>query len=329
MRYVDTAGLPRVSKIGLGTWQFGAKEWGYGETYAEQTAGTIVRRALELGVTLFDTAESYAFGRGERLLGSALGDRRDEAFVATKLFPVAPLPGIIRQRALASRARLGLSRISLYQVHWPNPLAPDETIMRGMRGLQDEGVIGEVGVSNYSLARWRRAQDALGRRVLSNQVKFSLVSPAPAWSLVPWARQHGRIVIAYSPLGQGVLGGQYTADNVPRDIRRANSLYLPENLRRVQPLLDTLRDVATAHQVTPAQAALAWLLGFEPVVAIPGASTVAQLEANVAAAELDLTADEQAALTSAADQFRPVRGSRAAGEFTRQLLRRGGHGGPS
>ncbi len=322
MRYLEAAELPKVSKIGLGAWQFGAREWGYGETYAERTAGQIVRRALELGVTLFDTAESYAFGRSERILGSALGDRRDEVFLATKLLPVAPLPGIVRQRALASRTRLGVSRIPLYQVHFPNPLAPDETVMRGLRGLQDEGVIAEVGVSNYSLARWRRSQDALGRRVLSNQVKFSLVTPAPAWDLAPWAAGHGRVVIAYSPLGQGLLGGRYDVNNLPRDVRRANTLFLPENLRRVQPLLDTVREVAAAHDATPAQVALAWLLRFEPVVAIPGASSVAQLEANVAAAELDLTVDEHAALSAAAEAFRPVRGPRAVGEFARGLLRR-------
>ncbi|MGH3327779.1 MAG: aldo/keto reductase [Streptomycetales bacterium] len=322
MRYVELSGLPQVSKIGLGTWQFGSREWGYGEAYAAGEARALVRRALELGVTLFDTAEVYAFGRSERILGEALGDDRDAVVVATKLLPVAPLPRVVRNRALASRGRLGLRRIPLYQVHWPNPLVPEETVMGGLRGLQDEGVIGDVGVSNYSLVRWRRAEMALGRRVLSNQVQFSLARPQPSWELVPWARERSRVVVAYSPLAQGLLGGRYGEHHRPRGVRAANPLFLPDNLRRVAPLLDRLREVGDAHDATPAQVALAWVLRFDHVVAIPGASSVAQLEANVAAAEIELADDENAALAVEAERFSPTRGMRAVPDLARTLLRR-------
>src|SRR4051794_31551307 len=155
MQFLDVAGLGPVSRIGLGTWQFGSREWGYGESYAERGAREIVRRARELGVTLFDTAEIYGFGRSERILGEALGGERTEVVVASKIFPVAPFPPVVRQRWAGSARRLGLQCIPLYQVHQPNPVVPDSVTMSGMRELLDADRIGGVGVSNYSLARWR------------------------------------------------------------------------------------------------------------------------------------------------------------------------------
>jgi aryl-alcohol dehydrogenase-like predicted oxidoreductase len=113
MRYLELDGVGRVSRIGLGTWQFGSREWGYGEDYATGSAGQIVRRARELGVTLFDTAEVYGFGRSERILGDALGDERADVVVASKIFPIAPFPPVVRQRWSGSARRLGLQRIPL------------------------------------------------------------------------------------------------------------------------------------------------------------------------------------------------------------------------
>jgi len=306
MKYIEVAGLGRVSQVGVGTWQFGSREWGYGNAYATGTAHDIVRRALELGVTLFDTAEAYGFGKSERILGEALGADRTEVIVASKIFPVAPFPVIVRNRERGSARRLQLSRIPLYQVHQPNPVVPDSVIMPGMRTLLKEGRIGAVGVSNYSLERWRKADAALGSSVVSNQVQFSLADPGPLEDVVPFAEQEGRIVMAYSPLAQGLLSGKYTAKNRPGGVRRMNPLFGTENLRRVAPLLSVLRQVATTHDAEPAQVALAWLLSFPRVVAIPGASSVEQLEFNVAASELELDASSRAALTDAARAFVPV-----------------------
>jgi aryl-alcohol dehydrogenase-like predicted oxidoreductase len=306
MKYVEVAGLGRVSQVGLGTWQFGSREWGYGNAYATGTAHDIVRRALELGVTLFDTAEAYGFGKSERILGEALGADRTEMIVASKIFPVAPFPVIVRNRERGSARRLQLSRIPLYQVHQPNPVVPDSVIMPGMRTLLEEGRIGAVGVSNYSLERWRKADAALGSSVVSNQVQFSLAEAGPLEEMVPFAEREGRIVMAYSPLAQGLLSGKYTAENRPGGVRRTNPLFGTENLRRVAPLLDVLRQVATTHDAKPAQVALAWLLSFPRVVVIPGASSVEQLEFNVASSELELDASSRDALTDAARAFVPI-----------------------
>jgi aryl-alcohol dehydrogenase-like predicted oxidoreductase len=307
MRYLDIDTAKKVSRIGLGTWQFGSREWGYGDSYADSEARAIVRRALELGVTLFDTAEIYGFGRSERILGQALGDDLPSIFLATKILPVMPVAPVVEQRGVASAARLGARKLDLYQVHQPNPAVRDGTIMRGMRALQRTGLVDEVGVSNYSLKRWIAAENALGSRVLSNQVRYSLADRRPERDLVPYAEAHGRVIIAYSPLAQGLLTGRYDRDYRPANRVRANSaLFLPENLARAAGLITALREVADAHSATASQVALAWLIRNPVVVAIPGASTVAQLESNVAAAEIDLTGEEYRRLSDESSRFTPV-----------------------
>jgi aryl-alcohol dehydrogenase-like predicted oxidoreductase len=323
MRYLSTGTGRQISKIGLGTWQFGSREWGYGDRYASDVARAIVRRAIELGVTLFDTAEIYGFGRSERILGEALGEDRESVFLATKIFPVLPVAPVVEQRAVASANRLGARRLDLYQVHQANPLVRDGTIMRGMRALQRVGLVGEVGVSNYTLQRWRAAEDALGSPVLSNQVPYSLVARSPERELLPYASAHGRIVLAYSPLAQGLLSGRYHPGNRPANrVRAANPLFLPENLQRASELLAVLGEVAGAHSATPAQIALAWVIHHPAVAAIPGASSVEQLESNAAAAQIDLTEDQYQALAAAAARFRPVTGRAALPHLARARLGR-------
>ena len=308
MRHVEAAGL-RLSAIGLGCWQFGSKDWGYGKTYGETTAIDLVHTALDLGVNLIDTAEVYARGVSEAIVGRALEGRRDEAFVATKVLPVWPTADRVEEHGRLSALRLGVETIDLYQVHWPNPAVPLRSTMEGMRRLQDAGTVHAVGVSNYSAARWTKAEQELGRPVATNQVHFSLLQRKPDAANVPYAQDHDRIVIAYSPLEQGVLGGRYDAEHPPPGpARRNNPLCLPENLARATPLIELLRRVAEAHDATPAQVALAWLIAKPNVVAIPGARSLDQLRHNVAAAELDLSTGELDELTAASDAFTPLGG---------------------
>lgn len=307
MRYLDIDTAKKISKIGLGTWQFGSPEWGYGEPYAEQEAYAIVRRALELGVTLFDTAEIYSSGRSERILGRALGDNRESVFLATKMFPIVPGALVVKQRAVASANRLGVAHLDLYQAHFPNPLVRDGTIMRGMRSLQRAGLVGEVGVSNYSLERWHAAEDALRGRVLSNQVEYNLVQRSPELNLLPFAESHGHVIIAFGPLAQGLLSGRYHGANRPLNrVRATSALFHPDNLERTNDLIAALREVADAHSATPAQIALAWAIHRPAVAAIPGASSIEQLESNVAAAEIELADDEYQALHAASARFCPT-----------------------
>ncbi len=303
MRYVEVGGL-RLSVIGLGTWQFGSREWAYGPTYARDTAPAIVRRAIELGVTLIDTAEAYGFGRSERIVGEAISGRRDGLVIATKLVPALPLASVVDWQVRGSLRRLGLESIDLYQAHFPNPFVSPRSTMAPMRTLLDQGLVHYVGVSNYSLGRWRAAERGLGHPVLTNQVRFSLATPLPHWELVPYARETGRVVIAYSPLGQGLLGGGHSSVGpAPTDVRRRSRLFRPRSLVLAESLLVALQETAAAHGATRAQVALAWLIGHGNVVAIPGARTVAQLEENVAAAELELSDAEMERLTAEAASF--------------------------
>lgn len=322
MRYLEVGGA-RLSVVGLGTWQFGAREWAYGEDYATTVAPAIVTRALELGINLVDTAELYGFGRSERILAGALSKRRDKVFLATKLLPVLPLAPVVEWRAVESAARLGVDHLDLYQLHWPNPLLPIRTPMPGLRRLREIGLVRHVGVSNFSLAQWQEAERGLGAPVLSNQVRYHLADRSRGDELVAFAKQHDRIVIAYSPLAQGLLAGAYDeAHPPPSDVRRANPLFLPENLRRAGELLEALREVAARHDATPAQVALAWLINRPNVVVIPGARSVAQLEANAAAADLELSEEDDRRLSEASDRFRPRLGGDARLELLKARLRR-------
>lgn len=305
VRYVEACGL-RVSVIGLGAWQFGTPEWGWGRRYGPAEALAIVERARQLGITLLDTAEVYGRGASEQVLGRALGapGAREQVVLASKVLPVWPTAARVKAAARASLARLGTDHLDLYQVHWPNPLVPQRSTMAGMRTLLAGGLIRHVGVSNYGLARWRAAEAALGAPVVSNQVRYSLLTRRPERELLPYAARAGRLLIAYSPLAQGVLAGRYTAATAPGGVRAGNLLFSAENLRRAEPVLAALRELAAGHQVTPAQVALAWVVHHPAVVAIPGATSVAQLEANAAAGDLLLADDELALLTAAADAFR-------------------------
>ena len=318
MQYLESAG-ETISKIGLGTWQFGSREWGYGEDYAAREAHAIVERALELGINFFDTAEAYASGRSEEILGRALDGR--PAFIATKFLPLVPLPGRVERSAGDSRRRLGVGQIDLYQMHWPNPAFPARLGMEGIRRVQKAGIARHVGVSNYSLRQWKHAEEVLGAPILSNQVLFNLVRRRPQRNLIPFAVANDRIVIAYSPLAQGLLSGKYDAAHPIEGFRRRNPLNplaSPANLVRATPLIETLREVGSSHGATPAQVALAWVLSHSNTVAIPGASSVAQVTQNVEAADLTLVEDEIVRLNEVAESLQLKGGLAGAVESFRR-----------
>jgi len=326
MRYVDAEGLA-TSVIGLGAWQFGTPGWGWGTDFGPDDARAILERARQLGVTLVDTAETYGNGESERVLGAILAESRarDSVVLATKLTPTWPTRDRVMAAARGSLDRLATDRIDLYQVHFPNPLVPQSSTMAGMRALQAGGLIRHVGVSNYNLGRWRDAEAALGGPVVSNQVSYSLLRRAPERQLLPYAASAGRLVIAYSPLAQGVLSGNYSHRDPPGGTRASNLLFSEENLRRAEPVLDALREIASAHDATPAQIALAWVIHHPHVVAIPGAKSLAQVESNAEAAEITLADDEFLHLADAADRFhrdRLLSATTMIGRRARSLVRR-------
>jgi aryl-alcohol dehydrogenase-like predicted oxidoreductase len=219
-------------------------------------------------------------------------------FIATKIFPVG-LPFMVEARARGSARRLGVDHIDLYQQHWPNPLFPASATMPLMKRLVDEGLVGHIGVSNFNLQGWQDAERALGGPVFSNQVEFSLIKRGPEADLLPWAQRNGRVVIAYSPLGQGLLSGRYQK-SLPRNFRRYRSAFSAGSRARLEPLVTALNEIGSRHGATASQIALAWLIRKPNVVAIPGASSVRQVEENVGAADISLTDDEDARLSGRA-----------------------------
>jgi aryl-alcohol dehydrogenase-like predicted oxidoreductase len=305
MRCIDIEGL-RLSRIGLGTWQVGTREWGYGERYATITAPALIRRAAELGVTMLDTAEAYGPARSERIIGETLAtlpaDLRDRLVVATKFTPVAPAEPIVAWQVGGSRRRLRVDAIDLLYVHWKNPFVSARRVMQAVRPLLETGVVRHAGVSNFTLAQWQEAERALRRPVVANQVQLSLAAPDAIDDLVPWAAANGRVVVAYSPLGQGVLAGR-TSFPGTFGVGRPQGMMASR-----RPGIDALRavlgQVAKVHGATTAQVSLAWVLAHPNTIAIPGARTIAQLEENAAAADLTLDEDEVARLTAVARVMR-------------------------
>ena len=290
MKYLSM-GSQKVSAIGLGTWQFGEVGWGWGSELDNEEAQRIVQRALELGVNFIDTAEAYGNGRSEEFLGEVLQGRRQEVVIATKVSP--PLgPGKVKRAAEQSLRRLGINTVDLYQLHAPDYGVTIDQTMTALRELMDSGQVLQVGVSNFRISEWRRAEAALGRPVVSNQVQYHLLERRIGESLLPYAREQGHVIIACSPLAQGLLGGKYGPGNVPRDFRSTFGIFNGNNLRRAPAVLEVLGDVGRSHGSTPAQVALAWLVRDGEVVVIPGARSVEQLEANVAAADMELSPQE-------------------------------------
>ncbi|MGH7667131.1 MAG: aldo/keto reductase [Candidatus Dormibacteria bacterium] len=306
MRYLELEGH-RLSVIGLGCWQFGERHWGYGSEYSEADALAVIRRALELGVTVLDTAELYGRGRSERLVGAGLQGYEGERFLATKFLPILPTPSVMTSHCQRSLERLQVPQVELYQIHKPNPAVPLRVQMEGLRRILGLGLSRYAGVSTYSLRRWRAAERHLGAPVISNQVRYNLLDRGPESDLIPYAQRRRRLVIAYSPLAQGLLSGRYRAGLAPPGLRRANPLFTDAGLDAAQPLLETLRQVADAHRCPPSQVALAYLIAQPQVIVIPGAKSLAQLESNVAAAELRLGQDELGALRQSSDRFRQSR----------------------
>lgn len=291
--YLGSSSL-RVSQIGLGTWQFGDRWWGWGGLYGEEEAIQAVRRSVELGVNFIDTAEVYGGGLSEQLVGKAIRGMRDELVIATKVWPTHYTYSGVIKACERSLRRIGIDVIDLYQLHWPNPLIPLGWTMRAMERLVAEGKIRHIGVSNFSLKQLLRAQEALKREeIVSNQVKYNMLERGAERELLPYAERNRITIIAYSPLAQGLLTGKYGPGNVPRDmVRRTNRLFDKRNMRRIERLVEVLRRIAAERGRAAAQVALNWLIKTPAVVAIPGAKNPRQAEENAGAADFTLSGEE-------------------------------------
>jgi aryl-alcohol dehydrogenase-like predicted oxidoreductase len=297
----------RGVELGIGTWAWGDRlYWGFGRGYAESDLQAAFERCLEGGIRLFDTAETYGQGRSEAYLGEFLQASSEPVKIATKFMP---LPWRLTRASLvralrASLRRLGRSRVELYQIHWPFPPVRVETWMAAMVEAYQAGLIEAVGVSNFDRGQMQRAQDALTREgvtLASNQVEYSLLNrKVEKNGLLKQCQDSGVCLIAYSPIGSGVLSGKYTPENPVRGFRgtRYNARYLAQ----VQPLLRLMKKIGTEHGgKTPVQVAINWVI-CKGAMPIPGVKTISQAEQNLGALGWRLTDGEVSLLDEASDR---------------------------
>lgn len=302
----------RISPLGIGAWAWGDRlYWGYGRDYAEDDLRASFEICLEAGVNFFDSAESYARGRSERLLGefvrSVPAGEAGRPVVATKFmpYPWRLAKAQLLQALRGSLKRLGLERVDLYQVHWPFPPIPIETWMEAMAEAVEAGLARAVGVSNFSPAQMRLAHAALVRRgipLASNQVEYNLLNRRIERNgLLALCRQLGVTLIAYSPLAQGVLTGKYTPRQPlsgPRALR-----YRADLLARTQPLIRLMQEIGRQHGgKSPAQVALNWTI-CKGAVPIAGVKNARQARENLGALGWRLAETEVQALEQAADSI--------------------------
>src|SRR5258708_26508013 len=244
-----------VSPLGIGTWAWGDRiVWGYGQGgFTDEDLQAAFRATLDTGINFFDTAELYGFPAhtSEKLLGRFMQGAPERVIVATKFFP---LPWRFMKSQLISALRhsldrLQVARVDLYQIHWPSPPGSIETWMDALADAVQAGYTRTVGVSNYNAQQMRRAHAVLARRgvpLASNQVEYSLLKRDPEHNGVLAARRElGVTLIAYSPLGMGMLTGKYTPDNPPTGWRSRQ--YNREYLASLQPLIGLLREIRTGH----------------------------------------------------------------------------------
>lgn len=301
-----------VAPLGVGCWAWGDREfWRYEQAHGPADVVAAFDAALAAGLTLFDTAESYGWGKSEQLLGALVRRSGRPLVVATKYAPLAGRGGAAAlPRGIAgSLRRLRLPHIDLYQLHWAD--ADELPIPAAMEVLADAvhaGRIRAVGVSNFRAAEMRLAHEVLARRgvpLATNQVRYSLLHRAPEVDgVLDACRELGITLLAYSPLAQGLLGGRYGPGTVPDDFRAASPPFAADQLAAATPLLDALRAVAATHAVEPAAVALAWLLAQPNVVPLAGARTGPQSAANARAVSLRLAAEELALLEDLSQPWR-------------------------
>jgi aryl-alcohol dehydrogenase-like predicted oxidoreductase len=292
----------RSSAIGLGCMTMSDV---YGPADEHESIATL-QRALDLGVTMLDTADVYGFNDNERLIAKAIAGRRDEVVVATKCgiirrrdggqFGIDGSPAYVRSACEGSLRRLGVGTIDVLYLHRIDPKVPVEDSVGAMSDLVRAGKVRYLGLSEAGPQSIRRAHAVHPISVL--QSEYSLWTREPEREVLPLLRELGIGFVAFSPLGRGLLAGSVASaeDLAPDDFRRTIPRYQGDNLARNAALLGPLAEHAAARGLTPAQVCLAWVLsGGDDIVPIPGTKRRRYLEENVAAAAVELSAEEREA----------------------------------
>jgi len=304
----------QLSPIGLGAWQFANYRFGPFNTWQQVATSEIdgiIATALEHGINWFDTAELYGFGRSERALADGLqraARQNGDVHIATKWSPLLRTARSITATIDRRIRSLKPYTIDLYQIHFPGAIASIEQQMDAMASLAHAGKIHSIGVSNFSASQMKRAHERLQRHGLalsSNQVRYHLLDRRIENNgTLSLADELGITIIAYSPLGMGLLTGKFH-DNpellASRPLNRRRSLQ--RALEPSRPLIDVMRNMASKHDVSIAQVALNWVIltPGEHVVAIPGATRIRHAQDSAGAMHFQLSSDEWEELKAASD----------------------------
>lgn len=302
-RHLGTTGLTS-SALGLGCMGFSQA---YGPADDAESAA-VIHDALDLGITMIDTAMSYGQGHNERLIGRAIAGRRDDVVLATKFGIVRGADGVrldgrpdhVRGYCEASLERLGVDTIDLYYLHRVDPEVPLAETVGAMAELVAAGKVRHLGLAEVNPDQLERA--AAVHPIAAVQFEWSLSWREPEDDVVPAARRLGIGLVPYSPLGRGLLTGALPSGPFPAgDFRSNDPRFADENLTRNLALVRALAKLAGEHQVTAGQLALAWLLARGPdVVPIPGTRSRGRIAENAAAARLRLSGDDLATLEAVA-----------------------------
>ena len=312
-----------VSAIGLGCM---GMSFSYGPATDRSAMISLVRSAVERGVTFFDTAEAYGPFKNEELVGESLAPFRGKVAIATKFGwklgagndprGMKGLPGLdsrpehIKQVAEASLKRLKVDAIDLFYQHRVDPEVPIEDVAGAVKDLVQQGKVKHFGLSEASAKTIRRAHAV--QRVTAVQSEYSIWWRRPEEEVLPTLEEFGIGFVPYSPLGRGFLTGKINEDTTfdKSDFRNILPRFTPEARKANQTVVDLLREIGQRKKASPAQIALAWLLARKPwIVPIPGTTRLARLEENIGAAAIELTPDELSEIESAAEKI-AVHGAR-------------------
>jgi aryl-alcohol dehydrogenase-like predicted oxidoreductase len=295
-----------ITPVGLGTWAIGGGGWAFGwGPQDDERSVKAIRRACELGIDWIDTAPVYGLGHAEEVVRKGVAELSHRPRIFTKLslrwgadrqiFHSLKADSV-RDEVKASRKRLGVDTIDLVQVHWPDTEPDIEEGWRALAELKDQGVVRHIGVSNFNVAQMERA--AAIAPVETLQPEYSLVEPAAEKEILPYARAHRIGVIAYGPMGYGLLTGAMTPERVARmpsdDWRRRNDEFKEPRLSRHLALARLLADIGKQHGGRPpAEVAIAWVLANPAVTgAIVGGRSAEQVEGFVGAMTLRLAPED-------------------------------------
>lgn len=305
-----TADLPTTTIGALTTARMGLGCMGMTLAYGRRDPAdgiATIHRALDRGITLLDTADMYANGRNEQLVGAALAGKRDQALVATKVgfhtMPVIGLPrGLdgsperIRARAERSLRNLRTDHIDLYYLHRVDPAVPVEESVGAIAELVERGLVREIGLSEASGENLRRAHAT--HPIAALETEWSILSRDLEDDALPVARELGVTIVPYSPISRGMLSGDASAMTPGLlDFRRFLPRWAPKNREHNAGLVERIREIGEQHGATPAQVAIAWVLARgDDVVPIPGTSRPRRIDENLGAFDVELTADDLAVL---------------------------------